>query len=78
MGSLWQYYRDEPALSNAGAIANFHAANNGASVKLKQNIIGKTIDGGTKDVEVMVSLQYLSNFLRTLKISLINCEINLN
>ena len=25
-GSLWQYYRDEPALTNAGAIANFHAA----------------------------------------------------
>ena len=27
-GSLWQYYRDEPALSNVGAIANFHAADN--------------------------------------------------
>ena len=25
--SLWQYYRDEPALTDAGAIANFHAAN---------------------------------------------------
>ena len=27
-GSLWQCYRDEPALTNAGAIANFYAANN--------------------------------------------------
>ena len=32
-GSLWQYYRDEPALTNAGAIANFHAADNGAPFK---------------------------------------------
>ena len=22
-GSLWQYYRDEPALKDAGALANF-------------------------------------------------------
>ena len=34
-GSLWQYYRDEPSLTNAGAIANFHAANNSASFKLE-------------------------------------------
>ena len=37
-GSLWQYYRDEPALTDAGAIANFHAANNSASFKFKQKI----------------------------------------
>ena len=30
-----------------------------------------------KDVEVIVPLKYLSNFCRTLKIPLINCEINL-
>ena len=30
-----------------------------------------------KDVEVTVPLKYLSNFCRTLKIPLINCEINL-
>ena len=27
---LWQYYRDKGALTNAGAIANFPAANNSA------------------------------------------------
>ena len=32
-GSLWQYYRDEPALTNAGAIVNFHAADNSAPFK---------------------------------------------
>ena len=30
-----------------------------------------------KDVEIMVSLKYLSNFWRTLEMPLINCEINL-
>ena len=33
-GSLWQYYRDEPALTDAGAIANFHAADNSDSFKI--------------------------------------------
>ena len=34
-GSLWQYYRDEPALTNAGAI-DIHAFDNSASFKFKQ------------------------------------------
>ena len=32
---------------------------------------------GTKDVEIMVPLKYLSNFRRILEIPLINCEVNL-
>ena len=76
-GSLWQYYRYEPALTNAGLIANFHAANNSASFKFKQKITSKTADGGTKNVKIMVPLKYLSNFWRTLEMPLINCEINL-
>ena len=44
--------------------------------KFKQKITGKTADSGTKDVEIMVSLKYLSNFWRTLEIPLINCIIN--
>ena len=42
-GSLWQYYRDEPTLTDAGAVANFHAADNRASFKFKQKITG--VDG---------------------------------
>ena len=38
---------------------------------------GQTGDDGTKNVEIMVPLKYLSNFWRTLEIPLINCEINL-
>ena len=64
-------------MTNAGGIANFHAADNSASFKFKQKIIDKTADGGTKDVEILVPLRYLSNFWRTLEMSLINCEINL-
>ena len=36
LGSLWQYYRDEPALTDACAIANFSAADNSALFKFKQ------------------------------------------
>ena len=36
-GSLWQYYRDEPALDNNGNITDFpYDNNNSASFKLKQ------------------------------------------
>ena len=38
---------------------------------------GQTEDDGTKIVEIMVPLKYLSNFWRTLEMPLINCEINL-
>ena len=37
-GSLWQYNRDEPTLSNTGAAANILAANNNASFKFKHKI----------------------------------------
>ena len=38
---------------------------------------GQTKNSGTKTVEIMVPLKYLSNFWRTLEIPLINCEANL-
>ena len=41
-------------------------------------ITGKTpADGNEKDVEIVVPLKYLSNFWRTLKMPLINCEVDL-
>ena len=41
-------------------------------------ITGNTpADVNTKDIEIIVPLKYLSNFWRTLKIPLINCEVNL-
>ena len=47
-GSLWQYYRDELALTNASAIANFHAANNSASFKTEKEMTGVTTAVGKK------------------------------
>ena len=38
---------------------------------------GLTRSNGTKNVEIMVPLKYLSNFSRNLEMHLINCEINL-
>ena len=37
---------------------------------------GQTEDDGTKNVEIMDPLKYLSNFWRTVEMPLINCEIN--
>ena len=35
------------------------------------------INNGRKDVQKMVPLKHVSNFWRTLKMPLINCEINI-
>ena len=42
-------------------------------LNLKAKVTGQTIANGTKNVEIMVPLKYLSNFWRTLEMSLINC-----
>ena len=77
-GSLWNYYREEPFLNAAGAIAEFPANNkNSASFKFKTKIAGRIGNDDTKNVKIRVPLKYLSNFWRTLEVPLINCEINL-
>ena len=40
-------------------------------------MIGETGKDGSKDVEIMVPLKYLSRSWRTLKLPLLKCEINL-
>ena len=67
-GSLWQYYRYDP---------NDNLTDS-ESFKSKTKITENTpANGNRKDVEITVPLKYLSNFWRTLEMSLINCEINL-
>ena len=68
---------DEPDLTDAGTIAGFSAADNSVSFKFKQKTTGKAAANGRKDIEIIVSLKYLSNFWRTLEMPLLNCEINL-
>ena len=79
LGCLWQYHRDEPAPDNNNNIIDFPANNNNSILsKLKQQITEQTGNGGTKNVQIMVPLKYLSNFWKTLEILLINCGISLN
>ena len=77
-GSLCQYYRDKPTLDNNGNIIDFSDDNNnGVLFIFKHKVTGPTWNGGTKDVEIMVPLKYLSNFWRALEMLLINCESSL-
>ena len=58
-GSLWQHYKDETALHDAGAPDNFPG--NIVSFKYKQKITGSTGNNCTKAVTIMVPLKHLSN-----------------
>ena len=67
-GSLWQYYKDDQS----------NDVTESESFKSKVKITGKNPDdGNTEDVEIMVSLKYLSNFWGTLETPLINREVKL-
>ena len=66
--SLSQYYNDDPNDN----------IENPESFENKIKITVKTPNNGnTKDIEIIMPLKYLSNFWRTLEMSLINCEVNL-
>ena len=75
-GSLWQYCKHIPAVNNNGNIVYFSGDNATDSFNSKAKITGQSDDDGEIDnVEIMVTLKYLSNFWRTLEMSLINCEV---
>ena len=77
-GSLWQYHKDIPAVNNNGDIVDFNGANDTYSFDFKAKITDQTDDDGEiNNFEIMVPFTFLSNFWRTLTMSLINCEINL-
>ena len=77
-GSLWQYCKDIPTRNNANnTIIIFSENNITDSFKFKAKVTGQTGNDGTKDIEIMVPVKYLSNFWRTLEMTLINCEVNL-
>ena len=68
----WTSFNDD------SAVIDFPANNNNsASFKFKTKLVGRSGNGGTKDVKIMVLLKYLSNFWRTLEMLFINCKINL-
>ena len=76
-GSLWQFCNDIPARNLNDEIILFDVNKATDSFNFKVKITGRTGNDGTKDVEIIVPLKYLSNFWRTLEMPLINCEVNL-
>ena len=77
-GSLWQFKRDEVPANNADLTID-----NSQSFKYKAALLGKTANAvsGTnssvKDSKIVVPLNYLSNFWRSLQMPLINCKVYL-
>ena len=61
-GSLWQYCKDIPARDKSNEITEFAAGNATDSFNFKAKITGQTGNDGTKDVEIILPLKYLSNF----------------
>ena len=76
--SLWLYCKDIPALNDNGNIVDFNGANATDLFSFKAKIKGQTDENGRiNNVEIMVPLNYLSNFWRNFEMRLINCEVNL-
>ena len=77
-GSLWQFKRDEVPANNADLTIN-----NSQSFKYKAALLGKTADAvantnsSVKEAKIAVPLKYLSNYWRSLEMSLINCKVYL-
>ena len=75
--TLYQYKRDEPPEANA--IDNL-TVDNSNSFKYKVSLLGNPVVADNiakRSVKVVVPSKYLSNFFRSLEMSLINCKIKL-
>ena len=80
-GSLYQFKRDESPINDAENPLNV-ASDNSTSFKYKASLLGKATDAdgndrSIKNTKIVVPLKYLSNFSRSLEMSLINCKIHL-
>ena len=76
-GSLWQFKRGELSV---GIINPNVTTANPASFKYKSSFFKTLTDddnGVFKDVKIAFPLKYLSNFFRSLEMSLTNCKIHL-
>ena len=75
--SLWQFKRDESNVTNPADVATA----NSASFKYKSSFFKALTDddnGEFKYVKITVPLKHLSNFWRSLEMSLINCKTHLD
>ena len=67
-GSLYQFKRDEPPPNNGDV-----SVDTSSSFKYKSNLLGNEVN----NVKIAVPLKHISNFFRSLEMSLINCKIHL-
>ena len=75
--TLYQYKRDEPPDNTDNNLAT----NTSSSFKNKVDLLGNpTIvnNAARRNLKIVVPLKYLSNFFRSLEMTLINCKIKLN
>ena len=71
---IWQSKRDKSRINNAGNTGNA-PSNNSSPFKYKSNILGKPVtDEVFQNVKIALPLKYLSNFLKSLEMPLINCK----
>ena len=66
-GGLWQYCKNEPFITDDGVVIDIPDDPDSASFKYKQKITGQTWNDGTKDVQIMIPVKYLSSFGELLK-----------
>ena len=78
-GSLWQFKRDGQNMKNENP-AKITTADS-TSFKYKSSFIGESIAAAGNrvfnNIKIAVPLKYLSNFWRSLEMSLVNCKIHL-
>ena len=69
-GSLWNYYRDEP---------DNDEIRDSKSFKYRTSITGNTPNDSDTitGVEIVITLKHMSDFRKSFKIPLINCEVSL-
>ena len=81
-GPLWNFYRDEPnsEYKNNNRNRIHYSIKDSKYFDYKTSITGKLPDNeeNLENIEILMPLQYLCNFLRQLRIPLINYEISLN
>ena len=76
--TVYQYKRDEPPEANT---INDLTTDTSSSFKYKVELLGNPVvhnNIARRNVKVVVTLKYLSNFFRSLEMPLINCKIKFN
>ena len=75
-GNLWQFNRHESSVTNDENPDNVNT-NNSTSFKYQLSVLGKPArDGVLKNAKIAVPSKYLSNFWRSLEMTLITCNIH--